>query len=108
MATYQNVVDLARIPLNDEDKDRYSDTTLMSYANVAVLSLFQHRPDIFIGQYASIPTGEAALSDPFPVPAAYLVTLADYVTARTSMIDDEHANTGKAAEFMRLLAGEIS
>lgn len=108
MATYQDIVDLARIPLNDADKDRYSDATLMSYANVAILSLYQNRPDIFIGQYGSIPTGEAALADTFPIPAAYWVTLADYVTARALMIDDEHAATGKAAEFMRLLGTEIS
>lgn len=106
--TYQDVVDLARIPLNDEDKARYSDSMLLAYTNNAVLSLFQRRPDIFIGQLDNPPSGEADLPDVCPIPAAYAITLADYVTARASMIDDEHAHSGKAAAFMQLLGAEIS
>lgn len=105
--TYQDVVDLARVPLNDEDKARYSDGTLMMYTNSAILSLCQRRPDLFIGQFGNLPTGQADLTDIFPLPAAYTVTLSDYVTARAEMIDDEHANTGRAAAFMQLLNAEV-
>jgi hypothetical protein len=105
--TYQDVVDLARVPLNDEDKARYADPTLLLLVNHAILTLANRRPDLFIGQFSSLPDGEADLSDTFPLPAAYSMTLADYVTARAEMIDDEHANSGRAAAFMQLLNAEI-
>lgn len=105
--TYQDIVDLAREPLNDTDKARYADGTLMIYTNSAILSLYQRRPDLFIGQFGNLPTGQADLADTFPLPPGYMVTLADYVTARAEMIDDEHANTGRAAAFMQLLNAEV-
>ncbi len=105
--TYQNVVDLARIPLNDEDKARYSDDILLAYTNSVILALFMRRPDIFMGQYGNLPTGNAELTDTLPLPEAYKSLLADYVTSRTSMIDDEHANSGLAGAFMQLLNPEI-
>jgi hypothetical protein len=105
--TYQNIVDLARIPLNDEDKARYSDDTLLAYTNTAMLALFHRRPDIFIGQYDNLPSIDAALTDTFPLPDSYRSLMADYVTSRTAMIDDEHANSGLAGAFMQLLGSEI-
>lgn len=107
MFTYQDVVNLAREPLNDTDKARYSDSQLMLYTNTAILTLAQRRPDLFIGQFDNLPTGQADLADDFPLPPAYYVTLSDYVTARAEMIDDEHANTGRAAAFMQLLNSEV-
>lgn len=107
MFTYQDVVNLAREPLNDTDKARYSDSQLMLYTNTAILTLAQRRPDLFIGQFDNLPTGQADLADDFPLPPAYTVTLSDYVTARAEMIDDEHANTGRAAAFMQLLNSEV-
>lgn len=104
--TYQSVVDLARIPLNDADKARYPDTVMMSYANHGMLQVLKRRPDLFIGQFGSLPTGEAAPSDPFPLPAGYVQTLADYITGRAEMADDEHVNAGRAAVFMQLFNAE--
>lgn len=104
--TYQSVVDLARLPLNDEDKVRYSDAALLSYANHGMLAVVKRRPDLFVGQYASLPGGENVLSDAFPLPGAYVQTVADYVTARAEMADDEHANSGRALAFAQLFGVE--
>jgi hypothetical protein len=104
--TYQSVVDLARIPLNDADKARYPDAVMMSYANHGMLQVLKRRPDLFVGQFSSLPTGEAGPGDPFPLPGGYVQTLADYVTARAEMADDEHVNTGRAAVFMKLFSAE--
>jgi hypothetical protein len=106
--TYQEVADLARKPLNDEDKARYSDSDLMLYANSAILALYLRRPDLFIGQYGNLPGGNSALTDSAPLPDAYKTLLADYVTGRISMTDDEFANSGKAAMFFQLLGPEIT
>ncbi|MEO6825318.1 MAG: hypothetical protein ABI167_11470 [Nitrosospira sp.] len=106
--TYQSVVDLARIPVNDVNKDRYSDDSLLLFANHAMLQLLKRRPDLFTGQFASLPSGEKSLNDAFPLPAEYVQTVADYVTARAEMTDDEHVSTGRAATFMQLFGADLS
>ena len=104
--TYQSVVDLARIPLNDVDKTRYSDATLLSFANHGMLAILKRRPDLFIGSYASLPDGQKALTDAFPLPVQYVQTLADYVTGRSELTDDEFATSGRAATFAQLFGAE--
>lgn len=104
--TYQSVVDLARIPLNDADQARYPDSTLLLFLNHGLLQILKHRPDLFIGQLANPVEGQNGLGDAFPLPAQYMQTVADYVTARAEMTDDEHANSGRAGLFMQLFAAE--
>lgn len=104
--TYQEVIDLGRIPLNDVDKTRYSDVQLLLFANQGMLTLTKRRPDLFIGKFGSLPNGEATLTDPFPIETGYVQVLADYVVARAEMTDDEHANSGRAAAFVNLFGSE--
>lgn len=104
--TYQAIVDLARMPLNDEDKVRYSDAQLLKFANQGTLALSKRRPDLFVGQFHNLPTGEAALADFFPIEAAYAQVLADWIVARAEMADDEHANSGRAQAFVNLFGSE--
>jgi hypothetical protein len=104
--TYQAVVDLARIPLNDADKARYSDAQLMSFANHGMMAIAKRRPDLFIGQFNNLPKGEATLTDPFQIDAAYAQVVADYVTARAEMTDDEHADSGRAVAFTNMFTSE--
>ncbi|HEV7929242.1 MAG TPA: DUF6682 family protein [Nitrosospira sp.] len=104
--TYQSVVDLARIPLNDADQARYPDSTLLLFLNHGLLQILKRRPDLFIGQFASPLDGQNELVDTFPLPPEYAQTVADYVTARAEMTDDEHVNSGRAAIFMQIFGGE--
>lgn len=104
--TYQSVVDIARIPLNDTAKTRYSDEQLLQFANQGILAIVKRRPDVCIGQFSNLPTGDAALTDPFPFDAGYVQVAADYVTARAEMTDDEHADTGRASVYVNLFSGE--
>jgi hypothetical protein len=106
LLSYRSIVELARIPLNDEDKARYSDTVLLSFANQGVLQILRRRPDLFIGEFKNLPDGERALDDIFPLSPIYLQTVADYVTARAEMSDDEHVNSGRAVLFMQLFGSE--
>ena len=108
--TYQSAVDLARIPLNDADKDRYPDDMLLAFANQGILQILKRRPDLFSGQLARLPDwadGERLPGDTFPLPAQYLQTVADYVTFRAEMADDEHVSSGRASAFARFFEGEI-
>ena len=104
--TFQSVVDLARIPLNDADQARYPDSTLLLFLNQGILQVLKRRPDLFIGQFTRALDGQNGLADSFPLPPEYVQTLADYVTARAEMTDDEHVNSGRAAIFMQLFATE--
>lgn len=106
MATYQDVVDLARVPLNDSDKARYSDSDMLSYANYGILTMLKRRPDLFIGSFSSLPTATATLVDLFPLSAAYIQPLADYVTARAEMMDDEHVDSGRTALLIQLFSAD--
>lgn len=104
--TYQSVVDLARIPLNDEGKDRVTDATLLSFANQGMMQMLKRRPDLFVGQYSNLPDGESALTDTFPLAAGYVQTVADYCTFRAETIDDEKMNSGRSLAFARLFGSE--
>ena len=104
--TYQSVVDLARIPLNDADGARYTDETLLMFVNHGLLVVVKRRPDLFVGNFSNLPTGEKALTDAFPLPAEYIQLIADYVTSRAEMTDDEHVNSGRAVAFAQLFGAE--
>ncbi len=104
--TWQSIVDLARIPLNDEDKTRYPDDVLLSFAGHGLLQMLKYRPDLFIGRFRTSPGAQALPTDAFPLPPEYAQLLADYVTARAEMADDEHAVSGRAAVFMQLINTE--
>jgi hypothetical protein len=106
--TMQQVVDKARIPLNDVAKDRVSDATLLSYANDAILLLRNKRPDLFFGQYLTLSTLEnLALSANLPLPAELYPMVSDYVTARAETINDESVLSQRADMFMRFVSGQV-
>ena len=104
--TYQSVCDLARIPLNDADKDRVSDATLLSFANHGMLVVLKRRPDLFVGQFSALPTGQKALTDAFPLPPEYMQLVADYCTFRAETIDDEKMSNGRSLAFAQLFGSE--
>lgn len=106
LLTCQSIVDLARIPLNDEDRMRYSDEMLASFTGHGLLQVLKRRPDLFIGRFDTLPDTQAALADPFPLPPEYAQLVADYVTARAEMMDDEHVQSGRAVAFMQLFGSE--
>jgi hypothetical protein len=112
--TIQDVLDLARLPLNDA-KDgggsdvncRYLDATLLKYALHALLAVFRRRPDLFFGSYANPPLLTWPKAQVFPLPDEYVQVIADYVTARADAHDDEAANAGRAKAFFDLFGKDV-
>lgn len=100
MATMQEVVDRARIPINDADDDRYDDTVLLDFANAGIARALEIRPDLWFGSYGT-PFSPLALTGTFPLPYAKLQTIADYVTFRAETADDEHVNSNRAVAFLK-------
>ena len=108
--TFQAICDRARVPLNDAAKDRYTDSELLTYAVDAYLLLRRHRPDFFITSFSSLTDySTLALGDNFPagVPDEYLPAIADYVTARAEMKDDEHVLAERAQTFFGLFRAGV-
>ena len=106
--TFQQLIDKARVPLNDADKDRYADSELLDYARDAYLMAYRHRPDLFIGLFSSLPAFSAlGLTSAFPVDDMYLPVVADYITARAEYKDDEHVVSQRAAQLMAMFGAGL-
>jgi len=101
--TMQQVIDRARIPLNDADKHRYPDADLLVYGNEALSILRRQRADLFLGNLAG---GFAALdlSDLLPFDDAYVPAVADYMTARAETRDSEEELLNRATVFFGLFS----
>ncbi len=99
MTTFQQIINSARVDLQDADKVRYTDAELLEYANDGVRESFRMRPDFRIGTYAdALPAYE--LADDVPMPETYAMLLKHYVVFRSEARDDEYNNDGRAALFM--------
>ena len=107
--TIQQLVDRARIPLNDSAGDRYTDAELLGYAQDAYLMMRRHRPDILLGNFDAPTSWSAlALGTNFPyVDDEYLPVIADYVTARAEFKDDEHVVAQRAQAFLAMFGAGI-
>ena len=99
--TIQNIVDRARVPLQDAAKVRYTDAKLLAYANDAIYTLRNKRPDLFFGSFSALPE-ELVIGANFPLPADYAPAVQDYVTARGEAGGAEADMEGRAAAFFAL------
>mgnify|MGYP000327153201 CR=1 FL=1 len=102
----QTVLDMARVPLNDVDKVRYPDLTLLKYLNAGIAKAYEIRPDLKFGAYDT-PYAELALGATFPLPYAYKQALADYVVFRAETVDDENVVSQRAALFLQSFEKEL-
>lgn len=101
--TMQQVVDMGRIPLNDDNKSRITDAVALTFARNAILMLLQRRPDLFYGRFLALPTiATLALTDTFPVDDTIAPAVADFITARSETRNDEAIVEQRAALFFSL------
>lgn len=106
--TFQQVLDRARLPLNDEDKIRYPDAELLVYATDAYLMLRRYRPDMFLSSWTLADISTFAVGTTFPVaPDEFMPAIADYVTARAEFKDDEHTIAERAQAFYELFTAQL-
>lgn len=108
MATMQNVCDLARVPLNDAAKVRYSDADLLKYANAFVKLAYERRPDLrSLGSWLT-PYADLALVGTFPLDERFAQTAADYIGGRAEMKDDENVNSARAQGLIKMALAELT
>lgn len=110
MATFQSIIDEARVLLNDEVMDestvtRYTATQLLGYARQGLVEARRVRPDLFLSNLTgAFPT--YTVDDTVPMPEEYHVCLVDYMTHRAELRDDEFAVDGRAsALYQKFKAG---
>lgn len=106
MATFQNVIDSARVDLQDSGKTRYTDAQLLAHANDGVALAFKWRPEFRLGNY-TVAIGSYTLSDTVPFPVQYQHLLTYYIISRAEMRDDEYVLDGRAAALLGLFEKEI-
>ncbi len=104
MTTAQEVIDLSRVPLNDADKDRYTDVGQLRFLNAGLRTLKKTRPDLFIGSLGT-PFVALALGDTLPTPDYVDQAIADALTARAMTIDTE--DTERVGAFFALSQGQL-
>ena len=107
MATFQNIIDRARVILNDTGTTfRYTDAQLIGYCNEAIQEVKRTRPDFFFGQYtATLPTYIA--SNTVPIPNEFQTTLVNYLVGRAEFRDDEFTVDSRASAFMGMFKGGL-
>ena len=106
MATLQNIIDSARVVLQDADKVRYSDAQLLEYANDGIVLGFKYRPDFRLGNY-TVALGTYVSTDQVPFPLQYQQLLKHFVVARAELRDDEYSQDGRAAALMGYYEKEL-
>ncbi len=102
MATMQSVIDTARLDLNDDDKVRHTDTTLLLFANNYLQEVSKNRPDLYFPD--DPPESSLALGATFPLSDKFIRPCADYVIGRANLRGTEESRIDVAAAYMQMSA----
>ena len=102
----QQLVDRARVPLLDADKDRYSDADLLKYAVDGLTLAVAKRPDLLFGNWG-VSYSALALGDTFPLADRYLPIVGDYITARAELVNDESATPERFTLLLNLFEAKL-
>jgi hypothetical protein len=105
MATFQTVIDDARVLLNDEVSElnpdpRYTEAQLMGYARSALIEARRVRPDLFLSNLTTSFASYTAAST-IPISDDYLISLVDYVAHRAELRDDEFTVDGRSSILLQ-------
>lgn len=97
----------ARDPLNDAARERWSDPDLLGFAVDGLMTVRAGRPDLFIGNW-SPDFAALTLVSTFPLNDHYALAVADYVSGRANLRDEQDADAGRAEAFLKLALARIS
>jgi hypothetical protein len=131
--TYQDIIDEARVLLQDTDSGGYrlENTALLAMLNRAMNELARLRPeafwDLFDVDDIIVPEvvetdadpdsdpdevdpdedGEVALTDDFNLPMMFYNPLVYFVVSSAEIVDDEFTNDGRAAMLMQQFRAQV-
>lgn len=107
MALVQDVIDSARVPLNDANKIRYPDDELLDYLNDGVVEVYTLRPDLQFGSFGQALT-LLAPTDNFPLPPQHAIAIKYYIVSRAETKDDENVNANRETKAFQLFQRGIT
>jgi len=107
MATFQTVIDDARVTLNDVDGTRYTTPQLMQFCNDGIQEAFRLRPDFLLGQYTAADVTYVE-TDQIPIPLKFQNLLNFYVVFRAELRDDEYSAESRAGAMRQLFKSELT
>ena len=110
MSTMQDVMNLARLDLNDSSTStslyRYPDSDLLKFANDGIARALAIRSDLNFGNYNTQYT-DLSVSDVFPLPVEYRPAITAYIVARNQSGDDSFVLEQRAQMEMALYLQEL-
>lgn len=106
--TVQDVLDGARVILNDEAGIRYLDDQLCTYVLDAYVEARYIRPDLFVGLYEVDLPDVIVPADPFPLSPQFFAAVREFVISMAELRDDEWVNDGRAAMFRQTLQKKLT
>lgn len=83
----QDVLDLARLDVNDAGKIRELDSNWLKFANNGIAVCLAMRTDLNFGNFSSAYV-DLGTSSVFPLPIEYRPAIAAYIVARSQAADD--------------------
>jgi hypothetical protein len=101
--TLQDVFDIARELLKDEDSEeyRYTDVSLLRAFNTAITMVVDKRPDAMTVLRSGVPTYTSDdLASPFPLPITFFNPVVFFVVGYAELRNDEFTDDSRAATFM--------
>lgn len=107
MARIQDIVDLARKSLNDDEKIRWPDDECLKYAQDAYDLVYQVRPDMYLTQFNTFNAETLILTSQSPIETRFRRQIADYIVMRCMMKDDEAVSANKAVNANNYLMSRL-
>jgi hypothetical protein len=109
MATYQDLINDARVLLQDTEDDRFTDDVIISVLNRGLKDLGRIRPDAFYDFYDSnslnvptvtvtspAPAGQTLWTEDFGIEGQFYTPLLAYIVGTVELTDDEFTVDGRA------------
>jgi hypothetical protein len=107
--TVGDIIEAARVLLQDVDGDRYSDETMVQALNEGLLETRRLRPDMFRDDPDNVPQYEVAdFGDAIQYEPMYRPALVNYVAGRIQMQDDEVSSDQRAAVFVNTFISKLT
>lgn len=107
--TIQNMIDIARFELQDQQAGsyRYTDEALTMGLSLAFDEAYRIRPDIFVQLEEPTIIGQP-LTTEVPIPRGYKMAFAFYMCGFVSMSDQEDTQDSRATVFLNKFVSQMT
>ena len=106
-----DVVTQARVLLQDESSDRYTDASIIQALNEGLLEARRQRPDLFRDRLDNVPqyvTADATNSTLLVFEQMYMPALVNFVCGRVQLRDDEATTDTRATVFLNTFSAKLT